>query len=165
MVLWFSYHDYRCCIRDPAREGSTPKAWERPATLASDTPRPLYGQKTPKKLVGFNVSFRTVHWTRIGHASVTVGVCFIPCGKKPECPEKRTTASLLGTDKPEQAALKLEWYTASSARLKLHRSLSVCVIEQHCSQQEPQMSHVLGKPPPTKKERKVRKLITFKESA
>ena len=76
VVLWFSYHDYRCCIRDPAREGSTPKAWERPATLASDTPRPLYGQKTPKKLVGFNVSFRTVHWTRIGHASVTVGVCF-----------------------------------------------------------------------------------------
>ena len=76
VVLWFSYHDYRCCIRDPAREGSTPKAWERPATLASDTPRPLYGQKTPKKLVGFfNVSFRTVHWTRIGHASVTVGVC------------------------------------------------------------------------------------------
>ena len=47
-----------------------------PATLASDTPRPLYGQKTPKKLVGFNVSFQTVHWTRIGHASVTVGVCF-----------------------------------------------------------------------------------------
>ena len=55
---------------------STPIAWERPATLASDTPRPLYGQKTPKKLVGFKVSFQTVHWTRIGHASVTVGVCF-----------------------------------------------------------------------------------------
>ena len=57
-------------------KAQTPIDWERPATLASDTPRPLYGQKTPKKLVGFNVSFRTVHWTRIGHASVTVGVCF-----------------------------------------------------------------------------------------
>ena len=57
-------------------EAQTPNAWERPATLASDTPRLLYGQKTPKKLVGFNVSFRTIHWTRIGHASVTVGVCF-----------------------------------------------------------------------------------------
>ena len=32
-------------------------------------------KKLPKKLVGFNVSFRTVHWTRRGHASVTVGVC------------------------------------------------------------------------------------------
>ena len=69
-------------------------------------------------------------------------ILFLPCGKKPECPEKRTTASLLGTDKPEQAALRLEGYTASSARLNVHRSLSVCVIEQHCSQQEPQMSHV-----------------------
>ena len=57
-------------------KAQTPIAWERPATLASDTPRPLYGKKTPKKLVGFNVSFRTVHWTRISHASVTVGVCF-----------------------------------------------------------------------------------------
>ena len=57
-------------------KAQTPKAWERPATLASDTQRPLYGQKTPKKLVGFNVSFQTVHWTRIGHASVTVGVFF-----------------------------------------------------------------------------------------
>ena len=57
-------------------KAQTPIAWERPATLVSDTPRPLYGQKTPKKLVGFNVSFQTVHWTRIGHASVTVGVCF-----------------------------------------------------------------------------------------
>ena len=38
-------------------KAQTPKAWERPATLASDIPRPLYGQKTPKKLVGFNVSF------------------------------------------------------------------------------------------------------------
>ena len=65
-----------CCISVPALEGSAPIAWMRPATLASDTPRPLYGQKTHKKLVGFNVSFRTVHWTRIGHASVTVGVCF-----------------------------------------------------------------------------------------
>ena len=26
--------------------------------------------------MGFNVSFQTVHWTRRGHASVTVGVCF-----------------------------------------------------------------------------------------
>ena len=31
---------------------------------------------TVKKLVGFNVSFRTVHWTRRGHDSLTVGVCF-----------------------------------------------------------------------------------------
>ena len=46
-------------------KAQTPIAWERPATLASDTPRPLCGQKTPQKLVGFNVSFRTVHWTRI----------------------------------------------------------------------------------------------------
>ena len=37
-----------CCIRVPAGEGSTPIALERPATLASDTPRPLYGQKLPK---------------------------------------------------------------------------------------------------------------------
>ena len=43
---------------------------------------------------------------------------FLTCGKKPECPEKRTTASMLETDKPKQAALKLEGYTASSARLK-----------------------------------------------
>ena len=144
MVLWFSYHDYRCCIRDPAREGSTPKAWERPATLASDTPRPLYGQKTPKKLVGFfNVSFRTVHWTRIGHASVTVGVCFT-LWKEAGVPGEKNHGELA---RNRQAALKLEGYTASSARLNLHRSLSVCVIEQQCSQQEPQMSHVLGKPP------------------
>ena len=45
-------------------------------------------------------------------------------------------------------------YTASSDRLNLQRSLSVCVIEQHCSQQEPQMSHVLGKKKTTKKKEK-----------
>ena len=35
------------------------------ACMATDIPRPLYGQKTPKKLVAFNVSFQTAHWTRI----------------------------------------------------------------------------------------------------
>ena len=29
--------------------------------------------------------------------------------------------------------LRLEGYTAPSGRLNLHRSLSICVIEQHCS--------------------------------
>ena len=46
-------------------KAQTPIAWERPATLASDTPRPLYSKKTPKKLVEYNVSFRTVHWTMV----------------------------------------------------------------------------------------------------
>ena len=35
-----------------------------------DTPRPSYGQKTPKKLVEFNVSFRTVRWSCIVVVSV-----------------------------------------------------------------------------------------------
>ena len=91
--------------------------------------------------MGFNVSFRTIHWTRVSCQSNSRSL-FLPCGKKPECPQKRTTASLLGTDKPKQAALKREGYTASSAQLNLHTSLSVCIIEQHCSQQEPQMLHV-----------------------
>ena len=30
---------------------------------------------------------------------------FLPCGKKPKCPEKRISASLLRTDNPKQAAL------------------------------------------------------------
>ena len=75
----------------------------------------------------------------------SLSVCVI--GKKPECLEKRTTASLLGIGELKQATLKLEGYTASSAQLNLHKSLSVRVREQHCSQQEPQMLHVLGKTP------------------
>ena len=47
--------------------------------------------------------------------------------------------SLLGKDKPKQAALRLEGYTASSARLHLHMNLSICVIVKHFSQQEPEI--------------------------
>ena len=34
-------------------------------TVDTDTPRPSYGQKTPKKLKGFNVSFLTERWSRM----------------------------------------------------------------------------------------------------
>ena len=50
-----------------------PKPWERPVTPSILTPR---DHCTVKKLVEFNVIFQTVHSTRRGHASITVGVCF-----------------------------------------------------------------------------------------
>ena len=77
-------------------------------------PETIVRSKNSQKTSGFNVSFRTVHWTRIGHASLTVGVCFylVERSRSARRKEPRRACS-------EQAALKLEVYTASSARLNL----------------------------------------------
>ena len=75
--------------------------------LATDTPRPLYGQKTPpKKTGGFLCEFLNRTLDTKFHVSTTVRAkgwsLFLKHGKKPECLVNRTTAGLLGTDKPKQ---------------------------------------------------------------
>ena len=49
----------------------------------------------------------------------------------------------------------------SVADSEIIRIYTMVIIEQHCSQQEPQRSHMLEPPPSTHYKRKVRKLITF----
>ena len=50
-----------------------------------------------------------------GHASVTVAICFNLVERSWSAQRKEPQRA--GTDKPKQAALKLEGYTASSAQL------------------------------------------------
>ena len=70
-INFFKQHfDTCCCIRYPAMLGSTPTCHRTRGEFATpvwtqDTPRPSYGQKTPKKLVRFNVSFRIGRLSRI----------------------------------------------------------------------------------------------------
>ena len=81
-----------------------------------------------RRVVSKNVSTNcSVDELSCSHASVTVGSVFT-FWKEAAVPEVRATVSLLGTHKPKQAALRLEVYTVSSARLNLHRGLSICVI-------------------------------------
>ena len=89
------YYCCCCCIRDPAWERLNSHSLGGAATASIWHPRPLYGQKLPKKLMGSNVNFRIVHFAWRGHASVMVGVCSLPYGKKVECLQKEPQRALV----------------------------------------------------------------------
>ena len=81
-----------------------------------------------------NVSFQTIHWTWRGHASVTVGVCFYFTERSRSARRKEQLRAC--SEQTNRIELLWGWTgTWSSAGLNLHRSLSIWVIEQHCSQQ------------------------------
>ena len=110
--------------------------------------------------MGFNVSSRTVHWTRRGHASVTVGVCFYLVERSRSARRKeprRACSEQTNQNKPLEAG-------------GVH-----CIISSTKVTQEPQrMRHrttlfsartpnvARARKTPTHLKRESRKVITFK---
>ena len=111
--------------------------------------------------MGFNVSFRTVHLTRRGHASVTVGVCFYLVERSRSARRKeprRACSQQTNRNKPLEAGgvhciISSTKVTQEPQRMR-HRTTLF-------SAKTPNVARARKTPHPLKK-RKVRKLVTFK---